>query len=249
MLCHSYEVEVFEYLKSWIVIEHCFEDFPIRLINSLYQLFHVLCSYGLQLCTNVRTTDSESKNCNMKAVQVAQNKLLRLLLDIPSNDRTSTSELLAKTGLLSVNQLAVSIKMLEAWKSENLNNYPVQLEPNSTGQSVSDRVVRPSTSRKWNQDTKFSAAKECFSRNTAKIWNSAPTNIRTTKNINCAKNEIKKYCKTLPIWITDDWITRKILVSFKQMAWIRWVQRTTQMETTNFCYFWWYFDDINFNYD
>ena len=171
--------------------------------DKLAQLAHALwmskLRYGLQLCTNVRTTDSESKNCNMKAVQVAQNKLLRLLLDIPSNDRTSTSELLAKTGLLSVNQLAVSIKMLEAWKSENLNNYPVQLEPNSTGQSVSDRAVRPSTSRKWNQDTKFFAAKECFSRNTAKIWNSAPSNIRTSKNINSAKNEIKKYCKTLPI--------------------------------------------------
>ena len=73
--------------------------------EKLIQLAHTLwmskLRYGLQLCTNLRTFDSETKNCNMKAVQVAQNKLLRLLHDVPFNDRTSTSELIAKTGKFS----------------------------------------------------------------------------------------------------------------------------------------------------
>ena len=98
-----------------------------------------------------------------------------------------------------VNKLAASIKLIEAWKSMNLEKYPVQLEPNTFGQVGSDRTLRPSTSRKLNQDTKFSAAKECFSRNTAKIWNSAPMCIKSAKNLSSAKNEIKKFCKTLPI--------------------------------------------------
>ena len=118
---------------------------------------------------------------------------------VPYNDRTSTSELLAKTGLLSVNQLSANIKLTEVWKSVNLPNYPVQLEPNNQTQNTSERQVRPGTSRKWNQDTKFAAAKECFSRNAAKLWNIAPADIKNAKTINIAKKAIKIYCKSLPI--------------------------------------------------
>ena len=79
-----------------------------------------------------------------------------------------------KSDLLSVNQLAASVKILEAWKSLNINNYPIILEPNIKCSSNGDRQVRPSTSRLWNQDARTNAARESFSRNTAKIWNAAP---------------------------------------------------------------------------
>ena len=48
----------------------------------------------------------------MKAAQVAQNKLMRLLTKASYMDQTGTKELLEKTGLLSVNQTAASIKLL-----------------------------------------------------------------------------------------------------------------------------------------
>jgi hypothetical protein len=171
--------------------------------TKLLQLAHALwmskLRYGLQLCTNVRTDESELKSGNIKSAQVAQNKLLRLLLRVPFDDRTSTSELLEKTGLLSVNQLAASIKLLEAWKSENVPNYPVQLEPNKRIESTRDRQLRPGTIRKWNQDAKSTAEKECFSRNTAKLWNCAPLIIKTAKSLNQTKKAIKTYFKSLPI--------------------------------------------------
>ena len=135
----------------------------------------------------------------MKTLQIAQNKLMRLLINAPYNDRTTTEVLLEKTGLLSVNQLAASIKLCEVWKAENIVNYPVQLEPNNKTTSTTDREVRPSTSRKWNQDAKSTAAKESFSRNAAKIWNATPTSIKLAKNLHAAKIEIKKYCKNLPV--------------------------------------------------
>ena len=171
--------------------------------TKLLQLAHAIwmskLRYGLQLCSNVRTESTEPKNGNLKPVQVSQNKLMRLLLKEPFNDRTSTSELLTKTGLLSVNQLAASIKLLEVWKSENNPNYPVQLEPNNPHLVSNERQVRPTTIRKYTQDTKFSAAKECFSRNAAKLWNIAPTEIKTATSVIIAKKAIKSYCKTLPI--------------------------------------------------
>ena len=124
---------------------------------------------------------------------------MRLLLKTPFDDRTSTSELLSKTGLLSINQLAASIKLLEVWKSENIDNYPIHLEPNQPTANFSERNLRPGSIRKWNQDTKFAAAKECSSRNAAKIWNNTPIDIKTAKTISTAKTAIKNYCTTLPI--------------------------------------------------
>ena len=155
--------------------------------------------YGLQLCTNVRIESTEKKNGNMKSLQIAQNKLMRLLIKVPYRDRTSTEELLNKTGLLAINQLAASIKLCEVWKSENIVNYPVHLEPNNHTTVPCDRSVRPSTTRKWNQDAKSTAEKDSFSRNAAKIWNAAPPSVKNAKSLRAAKNEIKKFCKTLPI--------------------------------------------------
>ena len=171
--------------------------------KKLTQLAHALwmskLRYGLQLCTNVRIDPTEKRNGNMKSLQIVQNKLMRLLINAPYKDRTSTEELRAKTGLLSINQLAASIKLCEVWKSENIGDYPVRLEPNNINTNLSERSMRPSTNRKWNQDAKNSVTKESFSRNAAKIWNAAPIIVKMAKSLSAAKNEIKKYCKSLPL--------------------------------------------------
>ena len=73
----------------------------------------------------------------------------------------------------------------------NVPNYPIQLEPNTNSQVVSERELRPSSTRKWNQDVKFQAAKECFSRNAAKIWNSAPIDIINAKTLTATRLKSK----------------------------------------------------------
>ena len=171
--------------------------------EKLTQLAHALwmskLRYGLQLCTNVRTDETERKNCNMKSLQIAQNKLMRKLANKSFWDRTSTCDLLMETDLLSVNQLAASIKLCEVWKSENVPNYPVKLEPNISGATYSERNVRPKTNRKYNQDANSTAEKESFSRNSAKLWNAAPESLKMAKTLRSAKNEIKTNCKNLPV--------------------------------------------------
>ena len=155
--------------------------------------------YGLQLCTNARILESETKNANMKSAQIAENKMMRLLTKASYTDRSSTSELLGKTGFLSVNQLAASIKLAEVWKSINVEGYPIQLEPNKKSPKDTDSNLRPASTRIWNQDARSSAAKESFSRNAAKIWNNAPENIKNALNLKSAKKQIAKHCKSLPI--------------------------------------------------
>ena len=170
-----------------------------KLIQLAQAIWMSKMRYGLQLCTNVRTEEPERKNANMKSLQVAQNKLMRLLTNSSYKDLTSTKELLEKSGLLSVNQTAASIKLIEVWKSLNISKYPVHLEPNKSTNDENSRVLRPTSVRAWNQDANTTAARESFSRNAAKIWNAAPENINNAKSINIAKKEIKKYCKSLPV--------------------------------------------------
>ena len=49
---------------------------------------------------------------------------------------------------------------MHAWKSINIEDYPIQLEPNIEGQIRSEITLRPNTSRKWKQDARTTAAKD-----------------------------------------------------------------------------------------
>ena len=104
-----------------------------------------------------------------------------------------------KLGFLSVNQTAASIKLTEVWKGINIENYPIALEPNKKKIGESERVLRPTSCRDWNQDARTTAEKECFARNAAKLWNGAPMNIKNATKLTEAKSAIKMYCKSLPI--------------------------------------------------
>ena len=131
--------------------------------------------------------------------RVSQNKLLRLLNNTNLRDGISTEELLLKSGLQSVNQLAANIKILEVWKSLNVKDYLIGLEPNKRGIGNSERYLRPASTRLWNQDAKTVAVRESFSKNAAKIWNNLPSEIKSIKYLYSVKMAIKMHCKTLPI--------------------------------------------------
>ena len=63
----------------------------------------------------------------MSAVQVAQNKMLRVIEGVSLKQHIPSKVLREKFGLPVVNQLAAEIKLTEAWKSINLPNYPFQV--------------------------------------------------------------------------------------------------------------------------
>ena len=70
--------------------------------------------YGLQLCNKVRTKADDPTNSLMKAVQVAQNKMLHMMDRVSLKEHVTTKSLLDKYGLSSVNQLFGEIKLTEA---------------------------------------------------------------------------------------------------------------------------------------
>ena len=59
--------------------------------------------YGLQLTHKVRLTEVDRKSKDIKATQLAQNKMLRLLDGSRIKDRRSVKDMLEKFGVLSIN--------------------------------------------------------------------------------------------------------------------------------------------------
>ena len=135
----------------------------------------------------------------MKSVQIAQNKMLKMLDRVSVKDHISTKSLLTKYNLPSANQLAGEIKLTEAWKAINVPNYPFQLEKNNPDKVDTGRAVRTTSIKEWRDDFKSEAASESVSRDTAKLWNTAPSSIKNAPTLYKAKLEIKKYCRTLEI--------------------------------------------------
>ena len=152
-----------------------------------------------QLWNQVRTKPEDSTNLQMDAIQVCQNKMLRMLDRVTLKDHITSKSLLEKHNLPSVNQLAAHIKLVEAWKCTNKDNYPLNMEPNNPDREDTQRELRPSSIKLWKDDAKSVAAKISFSRDTAKLWNNATDVIKNAKTLKTAKKEIKSYCSQLPL--------------------------------------------------
>ena len=156
--------------------------------------------YGLQLTQRVRLEEEERKSKNIKATQIAQNKVLRLLDGSKTKDRRSIAEMLTKFNLLSVNQTSAQIKLLEAWKASRDPDFPIKFgDGERGGERETERTMRPTTRRRMNEGGKNKIAEDSFVRDTGRIWNKAPREIIEARTIEMAKEKIRKYCKTLPI--------------------------------------------------
>ena len=63
----------------------------------------------------------------MEAAQVAQNKMARVLENVPLKDRTPIETLLTNQRLLTVNQISAQIKLTEIWKATNIPKFPIKV--------------------------------------------------------------------------------------------------------------------------
>ena len=132
----------------------------------------------------------------MKAAQTAQNKMIRMV-GVSLKEHIPSKTLLAKHNLPSVNQLAGEIKLIEAWKSINITDYPFRMERNYQNRDPNLRTMRPNTTVVWKDTAKTKAASESISIDSARLWNRAPDEVKNAHTLGAAKKAIKKHCKTL----------------------------------------------------
>ena len=126
------------------------------------------------------------------------NRLLRLLNNSRIKDRISVVSMLKKFEIPSVNQLAAEIKLLEVWKSINVENNPTRLDPYNAN-SNPNQQLRSKENRIFNDSAKLNVSKSSFNVDAARVWNSAPNQIRTAVTLAEAKRAIKLFAKTLPV--------------------------------------------------
>ena len=82
--------------------------------------------YGLQLYSELRTTNEQPTSQIMKELQKSQNKLLRALTGKKVSDRKKNEDMLKSLQMMSVNQIAAQIKLTEMWKALNDSQYPLR---------------------------------------------------------------------------------------------------------------------------
>ena len=170
-----------------------------KILNVVHSLWISKLRYGLQLCTKVRLTNEDTHTSTQKEIQLTQNRLLRLLNGTKIKDKVSIHSMLQKFGLLSVNQLAAKIKLIEVWKTLNRPEYPIELDPYKRSSHPNAHELRTREDRIFDDSCKLKRSESSFHVDSARLWNASTPEIRQAKSLNLAKKAINVFCKALPI--------------------------------------------------
>ena len=79
--------------------------------------------YALGLFCPIRIKPNDPTNSSINEIKVIYNDLLRLLCNSRRDNRKPTKEMLDQVGWLSLNQMSCEIRLIEVWKSLNIDNY------------------------------------------------------------------------------------------------------------------------------
>ena len=170
-----------------------------KIMTMVHSLWVSKLRYGLQLCTRVQILHDDKKSTAMKALQQTQNRMLRAINNSKIADRVSVTSMLTKFNLLSVNQLAAQIKLTEVWKSVNIKDYAISLDPYNKAQNPSKMELRPKPTRIFDDTARLANSKYSFNVDSARLWNLAPTAITQAQTLSLAKRAILTHVKTLPV--------------------------------------------------
>ena len=142
-------------------------------------------------------TDYFIYSLNCRAIQLVQNRLLRVLNGTKLKDRVSTESLLTKFNVISVNRLNAQVKLLEGWKALNIEQYPLKIKQQTS--NVSTMTTRASTKGRPIEIGRSNVLQSTSTSDTIRVWNLAPVSITESKSLYQVKNAIKEYIKTIPI--------------------------------------------------
>ena len=170
-----------------------------KVLGVVHSLWLSKLRYGLQLCTKVRIWDSDVIEGHLKALQLTQNRMLRVLNGSKIKDKVSISTMLKKFGLLSVNQLAAKIKLIEVWKTLNKLDYPLSLDSYKPINTNRNYVLRDQINRVFDDTCRKKKSESSFHVDAARLWNILPQNVRSAPSLELAKKAIDAFCMSLPV--------------------------------------------------
>jgi hypothetical protein len=182
------------------IIRRIKQQIPVsKLIQIVHSLWISKLRYGLQLCIKVRLTNDDPVTADLKTLQLTQNRMLRMINNNRTIEMISNKSILEKFNLLSVNQTAASIKLIEVWKSFNQEGYPITWEPYNQNLLNQNRDLRPQANRVLKDSCRLKRYESSFFIDAARLWNAAPTEITDAPSLGVLKAEVRRFCKNLPI--------------------------------------------------
>ena len=175
------------------------EHIPTSLLKTVADgIFMSILRYGLPVFCPVRIREEEPKHNSIDKIRVVFNDCLRLLTNHKRKEHVKIEDMLTQLGWLSINQLCAETRLIEAWKSEHLENY-----------CIGDMLIRKEKSShmntRSNKQTTFKSGQHdkftngSFMQRTAEIWNQAPKGVKEATELPQAKRAIRTFVKTLPL--------------------------------------------------
>ena len=153
--------------------------------------------YGLQLIGKVRWKNEDPTQMDLNAMQIVQNKMLRLINGSSIMDKISTKTLLAKANMLSVNQINAQIKINEVWKALHVPNHPFKIEKVIHDNSTC--VTRAEANGELKEFGKSVIVQSTFLSDASHVWNKCPSSIKDCDTLWKATKTIRTFVASLPI--------------------------------------------------
>ena len=106
--------------------------------------------------------------------------------------------MLEELGWLSINQICAQTRLIEAWKTINVEDYCLGevLRLKKKSEHMCTRSNKQDLFE-TSQPNKFANAS--FAQKTSQIWNECPKSVKEAKSLTLAKKAIRQFVKTLPI--------------------------------------------------
>ena len=95
---------------------------------------------SVQFYGNVRMNEEDPEQKLLGSIQIAQNKMARFLTGKKILDKIPTKDIYNELKLPSVIQMNAQIKLLEVWKSQQSETYPIKWT--SRNEAIQDRRTR-----------------------------------------------------------------------------------------------------------
>ena len=149
--------------------------------------------YALPLWYPTRISQDDPQSGSIQRVEKEFNKCLRLLNKCKLEDKVSINKMLENLEWLSINQLSAEIRLIEAWKGANLEDYC--LGETLVKQKKSAYATRSNDVVLFDLGVNDIHGSTGFVNTTARLWNKCPVEIKKASTLDKAKREIRNFVK------------------------------------------------------
>ena len=176
------------------------ESLPKKQLATVAEaIFNSKIRYGMPVFAQCRTSDQDPVNSQLAQLQTLQNDMMRTVLGVTRSDRVPISDLLEKTGMTSINHMAVKSVLAETFKILQCDTVP-DLKTTLTASKVSDYNLRSQQKKNLQNVVPKRSRNKGFLQNSASTWNTLMSEVDLNNmSVKQFKTLTNKVTKKLPL--------------------------------------------------